>query len=67
MEYKEILKVINFFRKIDFYKKKENLCIMHCVSAYPASKKKINLNSIKFLIKKFPNVTVGYSDHTKAK
>ena len=38
---------------------------MHCVSAYPASKKKINLNSIKFLIKKFPNVTVGYSDHTK--
>ena len=37
---------------------------MHCVSAYPASKKKINLNSIYFLKKKFPNVTIGYSDHT---
>jgi sialic acid synthase SpsE len=65
MEYKEILKVVNYFRKINFYKKKENLCIMHCVSAYPASQKKINLNSIKFLSKKFPNITIGYSDHTK--
>ena len=37
---------------------------MHYVSAYPASKKKINLNSIYFLKKKFPNVTIGYSDHT---
>ena len=37
---------------------------MHCVSAYPASNKRINLNSIPFLKKKFPKVIVGYSDHT---
>jgi sialic acid synthase SpsE len=64
MDYIEIYKVVTFFRKIKFYQKKENLCIMHCVSAYPALKKNINLNSIPFLKKKFPNVTIGYSDHT---
>ena len=64
MNYKDILQVITYFRKFKFYKKRENLCVMHCVSAYPASKKKINLNSIPYLKKKFPNVTIGYSDHT---
>lgn len=61
---KNISKVVKYFKKFDFYKKKENLCIMHCVSAYPASNAKINLNSITYLKKKFPNVTIGYSDHT---
>lgn len=64
MNYNNILKVVKYFREVNFYRKKENLCIMHCVSSYPASKNKINLNSIPFLKKKFPNVTVGYSDHT---
>lgn len=64
MDYKDISKVVRYFRKFKFYQKKENLCLMHCVSAYPASKQKINLNSIIFLKKKFPNVTIGYSDHT---
>jgi len=64
LDYKGIIKVVNYFRKFEFYKKKKNLCIMHCVSSYPASKKKINLNSIPYLKKKFPNVTIGYSDHT---
>ena len=67
MDYKEIKKVVEFFRIFRFYKKKENLCLMHCVSAYPALKKNINLNSITFLKKKFPNVTIGYSDHTLGK
>ena len=64
MDIKNISKVVKYFKKFDFYKKKENLCIMHCVSAYPASNAKINLNSITYLKKKFPNVTIGYSDHT---
>ncbi len=67
MNYKEIKQVVSFFRVSKFYKKKANLCIMHCVSAYPALKKNINLNSIKFLKKKFPDVTIGYSDHTLGK
>ena len=53
---KNISKVVKYFKKFDFYKKKENLCIMHCVSAYPASNAKINLNSITYLKKKFPNM-----------
>ena len=64
LNYNGIVKVVNYFRKFEFYKKKENLCIMHCVSSYPASKEKINLHSIPYLKKKFPNVTIGYSDHT---
>ena len=64
MNYLDIVKVVKYFTEFKFYQKKENICIMHCVSAYPASKKKINLNSIPFLKKKFPNVTIGYSDHT---
>ena len=64
MDIKDIAKVVKYFREFDYYKNKENLCIMHCVSSYPASKKKINLNSITYLKKKFPNVTIGYSDHT---
>jgi len=46
---------------------KENNCkkisLLHCVSAYPASTISCNLNSIKFLKKKF-NCDVGWSDHT---
>ena len=41
LDYKGIIKVVNYFRKFEFYKKKKNLCIMHCVSSYPASKKKL--------------------------
>lgn len=61
---KNISKIIKFFKKINFYNNKKNLCIMHCVSAYPASKTKINLNSIPYLKEKFSNLTIGYSDHT---
>lgn len=64
MNFKEIIALVNFFQKFDFYKKKKNFCIMHCVSAYPASINNINLNSIPFLKKKFSNVKIGYSDHT---
>ncbi len=67
LSFKEIKKIITFIQKNKFYKNKKNLCLMHCVSAYPASIKKINLNSILFLKKKFPNITIGYSDHTLGK
>ena len=64
MNYKDISKVVNYFREFSFFKKKKNLCIMHCVSSYPTSNDKINLNSIPYLKKKFSNVTIGFSDHT---
>ena len=65
MNYKDVNNLVNFFKKNSFYKNKYNICLMHCVSSYPATKNNINLNSIAFLKKKFPNVTIGYSDHTK--
>lgn len=41
-----------------------NLCILHCVSVYPASSEIINLNNIKLLQQAFPDYPIGYSDHT---
>lgn len=40
------------------------LGIMHCVGQYPADPKSLNLNIIKTLQFAFPDVVVGYSDHT---
>lgn len=40
------------------------ISILHCVSEYPASYKNINLNSIPYLKKNFPNYKIGYSDHS---
>lgn len=38
--------------------------LMHCVSSYPTSDEDANLNSIPFLKNRFPQVPVGFSDHT---
>ncbi len=40
------------------------LCILHCVSVYPAPVNEINLNNIQMLQEEFPNYVIGYSDHT---
>lgn len=40
------------------------LAILHCVSAYPAPSNAANLRCIATLQQEFPEVTVGYSDHT---
>lgn len=42
----------------------DNISILHCISEYPASYENINLKSITFLKKRFPNYTIGYSDHS---
>ncbi len=60
---KEIKNTLNYIKR-----KRKNisdyLLLMHCVSAYPAPKEEINLNSIRFLRDKF-RVSVGYSNHIK--
>ena len=43
--------------------KKKNISLLHCVSLYPTPLKLINLNTIKFLRKKF-KINCGFSDHT---
>lgn len=41
-----------------------NLCLLHCVSIYPASANMINLNNIIELRELFPEYPIGYSDHS---
>lgn len=41
-----------------------NLSILHCVSQYPTHPKNVNLKTITYLQKNYPQYTIGYSDHT---
>lgn len=45
-------------------KHNSNLSILHCVSQYPTHPANVNLKTIDFLIKKYPEYIIGYSDHT---
>lgn len=42
----------------------KDLCILHCVSVYPAPADTINLRNMLKLKEMFPEYEVGYSDHT---
>ena len=42
----------------------KQICILHCVSVYPAPAEIINLNNMVMLQEEFPDYVVGYSDHT---
>lgn len=42
----------------------QNICILHCVSLYPAKEEAVNLKNLLMLKEAFPDYTVGYSDHT---
>lgn len=42
----------------------DQISILHCVSEYPTNPKNVNLNSILYLQKHYPNFNIGYSDHT---
>jgi sialic acid synthase SpsE len=41
-----------------------NISVLHCVSQYPTHPLNANLKSITYLKKKYPQFTIGYSDHT---
>jgi sialic acid synthase SpsE len=57
----QIEKLYNYIKK----KKYSNeLVLTHCVSSYPTSYKEVNLSAIQYMIKKFKNCLIGYSDHT---
>tara|TARA_B100000989_G_C19531974_1_gene470563 strand:+ start:3372 stop:4427 length:1056 start_codon:yes stop_codon:yes gene_type:complete len=44
--------------------KKINFSLLHCVLNYPTLDKDANLLRIKEIMNKYPQATVGYSDHT---
>ncbi len=39
------------------------LAINHCVSLYPSEDSDLQLNQVEFLIRRYPNQTVGFSTH----
>lgn len=40
------------------------ISILHCVSQYPTHPKNLNLNTITYLKKNYPQYKIGFSDHT---
>ncbi len=42
----------------------DKLAILHCVSIYPTKDENININNISGLMSRFPNIPIGFSDHT---
>lgn len=42
----------------------KDICLLHCVLSYPTKNEDANLNMIKHLKDVFPDVKIGYSDHT---
>ena len=44
--------------------KVEDITILHCISNYPCKLGDLNLNTIPYLKKEFPNVGIGFSDHS---
>lgn len=56
----EIKKAVNIIESAG----NRNICLLHCVSIYPAEIETINLNNIVELRKEFKDYVVGFSDHT---
>lgn len=42
----------------------DKLSILHCVSEYPTRPANVNLATITYLLRKYPQYRIGYSDHT---
>jgi len=57
---KSIINTVKFLKK-----KKAKFALLHCKSEYPADIKNLKLDFIGVLKKRFRNVVIGYSDHTK--
>lgn len=42
----------------------EDICILHCTTEYPTPYEELNLNVISTLKEEFPQLDIGYSDHS---
>ncbi len=42
----------------------DDVTILHCLSQYPAQYGSLNLRKVTGLLRDYPNLTVGYSDHS---
>lgn len=57
----EIDKAIETIREVN----NKTIVLLHCVLEYPTPYEHANLNKIVSLKNKYPNLVIGYSDHTK--
>ena len=62
----EINKTVNYIKKKSKQAYK-NLSILHCVSLYPTPIEKTNIQKISYLKQKYPDLTIGYSNHCSEK
>lgn len=46
------------------YEQKENLIVLHCNTEYPTPDQDVNLSGIDTLHKEFPDIQIGFSDHS---
>lgn len=46
------------------YEESQNLIILHCNTEYPTPDKDVNLSAIDTLHREFPNIKIGFSDHS---
>lgn len=56
----EVSEAIEICRSV----KNDDIILLHCTSLYPTKMEQVNLNVIKTFKVTFPDVIIGYSDHT---
>ena len=54
----DIDRVVSFFEH-----RSKDLCLMHCVGAYPTPVENMELNQIDFFRERYRDLTIGYSTH----
>jgi N,N'-diacetyllegionaminate synthase len=55
----EVEKAVNFILE-----KNPRVSLLHCVSKYPCPPEELQLNTMKLFQEKFPNLPIGFSDHS---
>lgn len=61
-ELEDLKKIYKLVKKIR--RRNLKLSFLHCISSYPAPSEEINLLNIQLIKENFPDVEVGFSDHT---
>ncbi len=54
----EMDRVVSFFEH-----RSKNFSLMHCVAQYPTETKDLQLNQLKLLHRRYPNLRIGFSTH----
>ncbi len=60
--FQEVQDIVTFFKKHKF----SDLILLQCTTAYPTPLKNVNLEVIKTYKQNFPDVVIGFSDHSQS-